>query len=107
MKFIENPNNDSNSMYGYYQDDEGNKFIGVRRSDLRYEPGYRKAWVEIYDMKDEEIIKTSAKNAAAKNGQYAASREDAFGGGDGDSSFTAFKGDYFPKPIKVVNSETF
>ena len=107
MKFIENPNNDSNSMYGYYQDDEGNKFIGVRRSDLRYEPGYRKAWVEIYDMKDEEIIKTSAKNAAARNGQYAASREDAFGGGAGDSSFTAFKGDYFPKPIKVVNSETF
>jgi len=32
---------------------------------------------------------------------------DAFGGGDGDSSFTAFKGDYYPKPIKVINDETF
>ena len=107
MKFLSNPNNDKNSIYGYYQDDDGKKWIGVRRFDLRQEPGYKKSWVEIYDLKDEEIIKKSEKNAAAKNKQFADSREDAFSGGGGDASFTAFKGDYFPKPIKVINNETF
>jgi len=105
MKFISNPNNDENSVYGYYQDDEGKKWIGVRRSDLRYEPGYRKSWVAIYDLKDEEKIKKAAANAASGNKQSMSSVEDTFAGGDDQGGYA--KGDYYPEPVKVINSETF
>lgn len=105
MKFISNPNNDENSVYGYYQDDEGKKWIGVRRSDLRYEPGYRKSWVAIYDLKDEDKIKKASANAASGNKQYMSSVENPFAGGDDQGGYA--KGDYFPEPVKVINNETF
>ena len=105
MKFISNPNNDENSVYGYYQDDEGKKWIGVRRSDLRYEPGYRKSWVAIYDLKDEEKIKKAEANAASGNKQSMSSVEDPFAGGDDQGGY--MKGDYYPEPVKVINNETF
>ena len=106
-KMRPDPNNDPNKEFCYYIDDDGKKWFVVYRADLRYEPGYRKSLVSIYDLKDEEKIKKASQNFQAQNKEYMSTVEDPFGGGSGDSGFTAYKGDYFQTPVKVVNSVEF
>ena len=91
--------------YSYFKDEDGKVWIGVQRMDLRYEPGYQKSWVSIYDIKDENKIKLAISNAKAQNKEYMSTKEDRFSGDDG--GFVNYEGDYYPEPIKVVNSETF
>ncbi len=92
--------------YSYFKDEDGKEWIGVTRMDLRYEPGYQKSWVAIYDLKDENKIKQATSNAKAQNKKYMNVQDDPFsGGGEYSGGFT--KGDYFPEPVKVINSKTF
>jgi len=93
--------------YGYYVDEDGNKFIGIAQEDWRYEPGYRKSHVAIYDLKDEEQIKQSLSNLKSKNKKYAGVEEDPFSGRSGDGGSSSNKPTYLPPPIKIVNKQTF
>ncbi len=94
-------------LYDYYQDDEGKKWIGVQRAEYLSEPGYRQYWVQIYDMKDEQTIKKAAENFKTQNKEYSRTVADPHSGSQGDGGTFAYKGDYFPEPIKVVNKSTF
>jgi hypothetical protein len=92
--------------YNYYKDEDGKEWIGLQRADLRYEPGYKKSWVAIYDLKDEDKIKQAVLNQKAQNKEYMSNIEDPFSGG-GEYTGGFKRGDYFPEPVKVVNSKTF
>ena len=91
--------------YSYFKDEDGKEWIGVTRMDLRYEPGYQKSWVAIYDLKDESKIKQATSNAKAQNKKYMNVQDDPFSGGVVAS--TTMVGDYYPEPVKVINSKTF
>ena len=92
--------------YSYYKDEDGKKWIGVQRMDLRYEPGYQKSWIAIYDLKDEDKIKQATSNVKTQNDKHMSVKDDPFSGG-GMSAASTMVGDYYPEPVKVVNSKTF
>ena len=91
--------------YAYYEDNEGNKYIGMTILDGRGDPGYRTKETELFNIEDEQKIIQGLENQKQQNRKYQGTEQDAASSLDGEHIVD--KGRYLPNPVKVVNKSTW